>query len=308
MKKPLPLILDTDIGSDIDDTWALAMILRSPELDLRMVTTTAFDTTYQAKLAAKMLEVAGRTDVIVGVGVSAPKMKNMDGNTNQGQWVEDYDLEAYPNLRKDGVDAMVEYIMASEERITVLAIGPCNNLAEAIKKEPRITEKSRLVFIGASLYNNAFPGWYPPLGRESNINVDIEAYRIGVEKNDWEVELLPLDVSGNVNLDKHYFDYIKEKAKTDVLLGALIENNDIWMDNMNWERGSGRTSPLFDTVGVYALITRENIVYQDLPVYVSDKGITLIDPTLGKWMDCGIKWIDKEKFYKFLTARLCGEI
>ena len=51
MKKPVPLILDTDIGSDIDDTWALAMILRSPEIDLRMVTSAAFDTTYQAKLS-----------------------------------------------------------------------------------------------------------------------------------------------------------------------------------------------------------------------------------------------------------------
>jgi hypothetical protein len=35
-----PVILDTDIGDDIDDTWALAMLLKSPELDLKFVTTT----------------------------------------------------------------------------------------------------------------------------------------------------------------------------------------------------------------------------------------------------------------------------
>ena len=41
---PLPVILDTDIGGDIDDTWALAMLLRSPELDLRVGTTCTGDT------------------------------------------------------------------------------------------------------------------------------------------------------------------------------------------------------------------------------------------------------------------------
>ena len=47
MKKAIPLILDTDIGSDIDDTWALAMILKSPEIDLKMVTTNEYDTVYK---------------------------------------------------------------------------------------------------------------------------------------------------------------------------------------------------------------------------------------------------------------------
>ncbi len=37
---PIPVILDTDIGADIDDTWALAILLRSSELDLKLVTTT----------------------------------------------------------------------------------------------------------------------------------------------------------------------------------------------------------------------------------------------------------------------------
>ena len=55
MKKPVPVILDTDIGSDLDDTWALAMALKSPEIDLKLVTVTEFDVEYQAKLAAKML-------------------------------------------------------------------------------------------------------------------------------------------------------------------------------------------------------------------------------------------------------------
>ena len=65
----IPVILDTDIGGDIDDTWALAMMLKSPELDVKLVVTDTGNTTYRAKIAAKMLEIAGRTDVPVGVGL-----------------------------------------------------------------------------------------------------------------------------------------------------------------------------------------------------------------------------------------------
>ncbi len=63
-----PVILDTDIGSDIDDTWALAFLLRCPELDLKIVVVSTGDTDYRAKLVAKQLMVAGRTDIAIGIG------------------------------------------------------------------------------------------------------------------------------------------------------------------------------------------------------------------------------------------------
>jgi inosine-uridine nucleoside N-ribohydrolase len=55
VNKPIPVILDTDIGGDIDDTWALAMLLKSPELDLKLVVTDTGNTTYRAGVAAKLL-------------------------------------------------------------------------------------------------------------------------------------------------------------------------------------------------------------------------------------------------------------
>ena len=58
--RPIPIVLDTDIGSDIDDAFALALVLASPELDLRAVTIVSGDTQARARLAAKMLWVAGQ--------------------------------------------------------------------------------------------------------------------------------------------------------------------------------------------------------------------------------------------------------
>lgn len=53
------VILDTDIGTDIDDTWALSMLLASPELDLQLVTTVSGDARHRAALCARCLRVPG---------------------------------------------------------------------------------------------------------------------------------------------------------------------------------------------------------------------------------------------------------
>ncbi|MCX6560659.1 MAG: nucleoside hydrolase, partial [Candidatus Aminicenantes bacterium] len=82
-----PVILDTDIGDDIDDTWALVMLLKSQELDLKLVTTTFGKSEYRAKIVAKVLTLAGRTDVPVGLGAGG-----RDGTGGQAAWVEGYDL------------------------------------------------------------------------------------------------------------------------------------------------------------------------------------------------------------------------
>ena len=66
----IPVIIDTDIGSDIDDTWALAMALGCPEIDVRMVVTCTGDTHYRAKIVCKFLERVGRTDIPVGIGLT----------------------------------------------------------------------------------------------------------------------------------------------------------------------------------------------------------------------------------------------
>src|SRR5512144_1165925 len=115
-KAPTPVILDTDIGSDIDDTWALALLLASPELDLKMVVTDSHDVIGRARIVGKFLQKVGRTDVAVGIG---QRMDNRGGP--QFEWAADYDLEAYPGtVHEDGVGAMVKTIMSSLQPITLI--------------------------------------------------------------------------------------------------------------------------------------------------------------------------------------------
>ena len=192
MKKKIPVILDTDIGSDLDDSWALAFLLKCPELDLKLITTEEGDAVYKAKLCAKMLSAAGREDVPVGLGIST-----FADVSNIADWVEDYDLSSYPNVIEDGVQALIDTVMSSKEKVTILAIGPFKTLAAAVEKEPRIMEKSKILGVCGNIHNGAYEEihWYPVLGSEANIRSDLDAYRRTVEREGWEIEMVPLDLT-----------------------------------------------------------------------------------------------------------------
>jgi inosine-uridine nucleoside N-ribohydrolase len=107
-EKKVPVVFDTDIGYDIDDTWALALLLRSPEVDLKLVVSDTQHTEYEAKLLAKMLEAAGRTDIPVAVGI-----KEHERAGGQAGWVKGYDLASYPGtVHRDGVADRDHHVLA----------------------------------------------------------------------------------------------------------------------------------------------------------------------------------------------------
>src|SRR5580658_1773778 len=89
-----PVILVTDIGTDIDDSWAIALLLRSRELDLKLVVVDPADTQYRAAVAAKLLEESGRADVPVAIGDNSGPMG--DDNKTLKPWIAGYDIGKYP--------------------------------------------------------------------------------------------------------------------------------------------------------------------------------------------------------------------
>ena len=191
--RKIPVALDTDVGTDIDDTWALVMMLRSLELDPRLVTTVSGDPIYRARLAAKLLEIAGRTDIPIGIGIS-----RSDAPSYQADWVGDYSLSDYPGtVYEDGVRALVDIIMASAEPVTVVAIGPLSNIDAALRLEPRIAERARFVGMQGSIRC----GWNgsETVVAEYNVSCDPAAAR-AVFGAPWEVTITPLDTCGIVRL------------------------------------------------------------------------------------------------------------
>jgi inosine-uridine nucleoside N-ribohydrolase len=297
-RRPVPVILDTDIGGDIDDTWALAMLLRSPELDLKLVTTVTGNTTYRARVTAKLLEVAGRSDVPVGIGP-----RENDQEQDQRDWVEGYDLAKYPGkVHDDAVAAMVSCIMASPEPVTIIAIGPLTVLAAALDREPRIAEKSRVVGMLGNvkrLYGDAKTA-IP----EYNVKIDVPASR-KVFTAPWDMTITPLDTCGFVRLSGQ--KYLTVRDSQDKIARAVIENYRPWFLHKKWEPHDfakvTASSILFDTVAVYLAFANDLLVMEDLPIVIEDDGLTAINPK-GKVVHVAMDWKDKDAFDDLLVKRL----
>jgi len=297
--RKIPIILDTDIGSDVDDTWALAMLLKSPELDLKLIVSSTGDTTFRAKIAAKMLEIAGRTDVPVGVGI--PFENILD---HQAAWVEGYDLSSYPGpVHEDGVGAIVDTIMGSPEPVTLVCIGPVPNISAALEREPRIAERARFVGMHGSVrlgYNGS-----AEIAAEYNVVCDPQACRASFAAP-WDVTITPLDTCGIVKLTGPKYQAVRDCD--DPLIRAVLENYEIWAANTPWGQEidpATTTSILFDTVAVYLAFTEELLVMEQLGIRVTDQGYTVIDDD-ARPINCAMGWKDLGAFEDFLVRRLTG--
>ena len=295
--KKIPVILDTDIGGDIDDTWALAMLLKSPELDLKLVVTDTGNTTYRAKVAARMLEAGGRADVPIGVGIPFG-----EGTGPQEPWVVDYDLDAYPGpVLEDGVGALIDTIMGAEEPVTLICIGPVPNIAAALEREPRIAERARFVGMHGSIRRGY--GGSAQVSAEANVKNHTSACQ-RVFRAPWEVTITPLDTCGLVHLEGEKYQAVRDCP--DPLIQALMENYRIWAPRVPWADGFDpevASSTLFDTVAVYLAFSEDLLVMEELGIRVTDDGYTVVDEE-ARTVRCATAWKDLPAFEDLLVRRL----
>ena len=308
-KKKIPVILDTDIGGDIDDSWALVMLLNCPEFDVKMILTNEEEESfYKAKITAKFLETAGRTDIPIGAG--SPTWDMRGKMTNQAQWVRDFDLSKYPGaFRADGIKAMTECIIKAPEAITVIAIGPLGNLGAALDMSPEITRKAKVVGMQGSIRKGYFGADTP--SAEYNVCHRRDCSQ-KVFSADWDITITPLDTCGNIFLKADKYRRILECQTP--LIKALMENYRIWADAA---AGGGRpdvypgiyreqSTLLPDPAAVYLAMSEDFVNIEELGVEVTAEGFTRVNPS-AKIIRCATSWKDYDSFENLLVERLVME-
>lgn len=297
----IPVIIDTDIGSDIDDMWALAFALKSPELDIKLIVSDSGDTVGRAKIVAKMLEVAERTDIPVAVGIPLDSTQAL----RQGDWVADYQLEAYPGeVYHDGIGAIIDTIMSSPETITILALGPVPNLAAALQREPRIVEKAKIVGMHGSIREGRFGS--PKIIPTYNVMIQTKACQMVFEA-DWDIALTPVDSCSWARLRGDKYRAVRDCQ--DPLIQALIENYRLWAPHAQWVQGVDveyQSSTLYDVATVYLAFSDELFEMERLGIRVTDDAYTLIDDD-AKAMDCAMGWKDLAAFEDLMVERLTSD-
>jgi inosine-uridine nucleoside N-ribohydrolase len=292
---PVPVILDTDIGDDIDDTWALAMVLGTPQLDLKLITTATNDTTQKARLVAKYLERVGRTDIPIGIGV-----KTSGNPTQQDAWIDGYSLDSYDGVvHEDGVGALVDMLQQAEEPMTLLVIGPQTNIQAALERDPAIARKARLVSMAGSVRIGY--GGQPGAAPEYNILTDIPAAR-AVFEAPWPITMATLDSCGLLRLTGAAYQRVTASGEPRAV--ATLENYAVWTNRDNHPPEA--SSILFDTAAVYMAYDESLLEMTEERLTIADDGSTPASED-GRPVRYATGWKDVDRFYDLLVNTVTDE-
>jgi len=248
------ILIDTDIGDDVDDALAIGFALSCPELDVKAITTVYGDTKTRAELVLKLLKAFGREDIPVGVGIKKPLLgKERTGQVNQAVVLDEREILAAPS-KQAAVDLIISQVMACEHPI-IVTIGPLTNVATALVKEPDLARKAKLVMMGGAVNRQQ---------AEYNVRCDPEAARIVLESG-IQVIMVGLDVTTKCKLGQEELNSLAKKASpTTHLLMDMIRA---------WQRSTGRVYPiLHDPLAVAVSFDQTLVKMEPRKVHVETRG------------------------------------
>jgi inosine-uridine nucleoside N-ribohydrolase len=137
-----PVIIDTDVGDDIDDAFALTIALQDPRLEVIGITTAWGDTRTRTLLVRRLLETLGRKDVIVAQG---PATSNSTPFT-QKEWARGArDQSPAP----DAIEFLRQQVSHRPGEITLVALAPLSNIEALHERAPDALAKLKQVVIMA---------------------------------------------------------------------------------------------------------------------------------------------------------------
>jgi purine nucleosidase len=300
---PTRILLDTDVGTDVDDALAIGLLLASPEIDLRAVTTVSGDVQLRARIAKKLLSLGGRPDVPVAAGVREPVLRQRRffwlGHEGQGILHGDEDL---PLAAAHGVDLLIDLVLS--ERPHVVAIGPLSNLAVAIMKEPAVIDAiAHLTVMGGALGRTQ---GVPML--EYNLASDAEAALV-VLNSGIPTTLVPLDITWQVALTAT--ELARLRGMRSELVQTLCAAVDIWAP---LQRSFFETQPAFDSetvallhdpLTVAVLIDRSFVAFQWLRLRpeLCEGAFQFVEASDGPEFEVATS-VDARGFVAFLLGRL----
>jgi inosine-uridine nucleoside N-ribohydrolase len=283
----LKVILDTDIGGDIDDAWALGFAMQSPDIDLVGVTISDQNTPARARVACKLLHVGGRDDVPVAVG-----RKTGDNQDFQFAWAEDF--TAKQPIAQPAADFIVDTVRKNPGAITLVAVGPLQNVADALRKEPGLGKMlKRVVLMSGSIGPSA---WFSSPVPEWNVKEAIADAQV-VYSARLPITTVPLDSTTYVTLkDEEREQLRKRDSPVTRALEALYR---LWIESPSSRMTLHDQLAVAETVRPGQFFGRKDT----LAVVVDSEGYTRVDA--GKGVPTAVCFEPKrDEFMKFYLAGL----
>ncbi len=279
-EQPIPIIFDTDfVMPPADDALALMLAMQSPELEILGITTVAGNESLETATVdvLRMLEIGNRVDIPVFEGADMPLVheKSDFAVNNYGKWYSN-DAPAMPPggfakktaEEQSAVSFLVDTVLARPGEITLVAIGPLTNIAQAIRAEPTFAEKVKsLVIMGGAVATLPDGAGNITPNAEYNFWVDPEAAYVTLRAG-IPIELSPLNVSRKSALSKARYD---EMVAIDTPLTQLLRDT----LGKRFETNPDRVWLMYDQIAVASLIDPSLVTTKKMYVDVNiDHGIS----------------------------------
>jgi len=282
------VIFDCDLGDDIDDAYALALLIASPELDILGIVMDYGNTPKRAQIACRMLYETGLENIPVIVG-----RKTGDGYSNQFHWGEGF--EKNQPIKQGAADFIIENLRKYPNEIILITVGPVPNMADILSKDPGVLKLAKHVY---SMFGSFYMGYgnSPIPSAEWNVRADSEA-AAKFASSGAKITYAGLDVTTFVTLKYELIELLGDRKTP--LTDALVGLYSLW--GMGRE---GKPQPvLFDAVAVSMVLWPELFTTRKAFVKVTDEGYTVIDE--GREPNCEIGMsINYDEFIKRFIDRM----
>lgn len=269
MTKDFKLILDTDIGDDIDDAFALTYACNMEPSPLIGVTTVFRNTAKRAKMAKAILASLGREDVPVYAGrdlplhrgfenLFSPEVTAKETTDETGRYLPlQYDaavMDGFGYEKKGAADYLIESAEKWGDKLVICAIGPLSNVAEAIERAPDTMKKIKQITIMGGWYHHNYGEW--------NIRCDPEAAQT-VFGSGVPVYAVGIDVTQYCTLDKPMLARIAAaKQNTSRILQGMLDK---------WFKFFELTTPIMHDPLAVATLEGEFVDWEEVKVRVGTR-------------------------------------
>lgn len=214
------ILLDTDIGNDIDDALCLAYLLAQPQCELLGITTVTGESKRRAMMASAQCKLAGKQIPIIP-GIEKPLLIP----PHQTHAAQAHALKNWPHATRfpatNVIDFMRSIIRTYPGEVTLLGIGPLTNIALLFAVDPEIPGLLKSLVLMC--------GQFMPAGREWNALNDPHATAMVYNASVAQHRSIGLDVTMRVQMEAEEF-----KAHcTHPFLQPVLDFADIWFQQSN---------------------------------------------------------------------------
>ena len=308
---PRRIIIDTDPGQD--DAVAILLALASPgEIEVLGITAVAGNVplALTERNARVVCELAGRRDIAVFAGCDAPLARALvTAEHVHGKTGLDGTVLSEPTMPLQETHA-VDFLIETLERepagsVTLCALGPLTNIAEALVRAPEIAPRIReIVLMGGAYFEvgNITPA------AEFNIYVDPEAAEI-VFKSDVSITVMPLDVTHRALTTRPRVEAFRTLG-TDV--GRAVAEWTDFFERFDTEKYGSEGAPLHDPCVIAWLLEPDLFSGRHINVEIETVSDLTRGMTVADWWGVSgrpanatfIGDIDADGFYYLLTERI----